>query len=133
MSLRASGIIQIMADIFTNVGEQFMCDKFSAVVATAPEWVAWGTSGTTAAKGDTTLGTESAETRIQGTMTTQGTGASAEFQCVATIVSLGTQTIAEAGLLTAVTSGTLVISSDFTGVALLINDSIEFTFTLAPA
>jgi len=66
-------------------------------------------------------------------MTTQGTGASAEFQCVATIVSLGTQTIAEAGLLTAVTSGTLVISSDFTGVALLINDSIEFTFTLAPA
>ncbi len=132
-SILTLGIICAMADIFTNVGEQWLCDKFSGVVSTVQDWVGWGTDSTTAVKGNTTLGTESAETRIQGTATTEGTGASAVYQVVATIVSLGAQTIAEAALFTAVTSGTMAIRGDFTGIVLATDDSIEFTFTLAPS
>jgi hypothetical protein len=122
-----------MADIFTSVGEQFLCDFLAGVVATDADWVGWGTGAGTAAKGSTTLNTEASETRIQGTMSVVGTGASAVYQVVATLTADAGKTITNAGLFTAVTSGTLVIHGDFTGVVLALGDKIEFTFTLAPA
>lgn len=122
-----------MATVLTNVGEQYVCDFLSAVTALTPQYVGWGTGADTADKTDTTLSTESAETRIAGTLTTQGTGASAKFQCVATITSLSGQTITNAGLLDAVTSGKLIIFGDFGGIVLATDDSIEFTITLDPA
>jgi hypothetical protein len=122
-----------MATVLTNVGEQFICDKLSEVVATQPEFAAWGTGAGTAAKGDTTLFTEAAEARVSGTITTEGTGATAKFQNVATITSLSGQTITNAGLFTASSGGTLVIKGDFTGIVLATNDKIEFTFTLDPS
>lgn len=122
-----------MATVLTNVGEQFVCDFLSGVVSTAADYVAWGTGGGTAVKGDTALTTESAETRVQGTKSTQGTGASAVYQVVATLTSLGAQTIDEAGLFTAVTVGTMVISGDHAGVLLATDDQIEYTFTLNPS
>lgn len=122
-----------MATVLTNVGEQYLCDFLAGVDTVAADYVAWGTGTTTAAKGDTTLETESAEDRVQGTKSVQGTGSSAKYQVVATITSESAQTISEAGLLNASSSGDLVIHGDFTGIALGIGDSIEFTFTLDPS
>jgi len=122
-----------MADILTNVGEQHICDILSGVTSTAADWVGWGTGAGTAAKADTTLFTEASETRIQGTKSTVGTLAAAVSQVVATITADAGKTITNAGLLTAVTSGLLVIHSDFTGIVLATGDKIEFTFTLNPS
>jgi hypothetical protein len=122
-----------MATVLTNVGEQFICDKLNDTVATAPEWVAWGTGAGTAAKGDTTLFTEASEARVQGTMSTTGSGSTAKFQVVATITADGTKTITNAGAFTASTSGTLVIKGDHTGVAVDASDQIQYTITLDPS
>lgn len=122
-----------MATVLTNVGEQFICDYLSAVVATAADYVHWGTGTTAAAKTDTALVTAASEARVQGTKSTNGTGAAAKYQVVGTLTADGAKTITEAGLFTALTAGTLVIRGDFTGIALALNDRIEFTFTLDPS
>lgn len=122
-----------MATVLTNVGEQFVCDFLSGVVATDADWVAWGTGAGTAAKADTVLFTEASESRVQGTKSTDGSGAAAKYQVVATITADGTKTITNAGLFTASTSGTLMIHGDHADVALLSNDKIEYTFTLDPS
>lgn len=122
-----------MATVLTNVGEQYVCDFLSAVDTNPAEHIAWGTGGGTAAKGDTALTVEASETRVTGTLTTQGTGASAVFQCVGTLTADGTKTIDEAGLFSLVTGGIMVISGDHTGVALDASDQIEYTFTLNPS
>lgn len=122
-----------MATVLTNVGEQYICDFLSGTDTVAADYVAWGTGAGTAAKGDTTLFTEAAEARVQGTKSTQGTGASAVYQVVGTITSSSSQTITNAGLFNASSGGDLVIKGDFTGVALTSGDKIEFTFTLDPS
>lgn len=122
-----------MATVLTNVGEQFICDFLSGVETTAADYVAWGTGGGSSAKGDTTLNTEASESRVQGTKTTQGSGASAVFQVVSTITADGGKTIDEAGLFNASTTGKLVIIGDHTGVVMAASDQIEYTFTLNPS
>lgn len=122
-----------MATVLTNVGEQHVCDMLSGVSSTAFDWVGWGTGAGTAAKGDTTLFTEASEARIQGTKSTNGSGAAAKYQVISTITADGTKTITNAGAFTAVSGGTLVLKGDFTGVPLNLGDSIQFTFTLDPA
>lgn len=115
-----------MADVYTSAGEALTADIIDGTTA-APTWyVGWGTGAGTAAKGDTTLSTEAAETRVAATMSQP---AADQNRFVGEIVSLSSQTITNAGVLSASTSGTLFIHSDFTGVALGINDSIEFTWT----
>ena len=111
--------------VLTDVGEAWVVDKIDT--ATKADYVAWGTGATEAAKGQTTLVTESAETRIQGTATQPSADI---YQVVATLTSLSDQTIQEAGLFNAVTVGTMVIRGNFAGVALLTGDKIEFTISL---
>jgi len=122
-----------MATVLTNVGEEFIVDKLTETVQTKIEYVGWGTGAGTAAKADTTLFTEAAETRIQGTTSKQGSTSTAKLQVVATMTSASAQTITNAGLFTAVTSGTLGIKGDHTGVAVAIGDQITYTFTLDPS
>lgn len=122
-----------MATVLTNVGEQYVCDFLSGDSVLDAQYVGWGTGAGTAAKGDTTLFTEAAESRVAGALTTEGTGASAVFQVVATITSLSGQTITNAGLFDASTSGNLVIKGDFSDIILATDDKIEFTFTLDPS
>jgi hypothetical protein len=121
-----------MATVLTNVGEQYVCDFLSGVDTVAADWVAWGTGAGTAAKGDTTLFTEGPESRVQGTKSTNGSGASAKYQVVGTITATGSRTVTNAGLFNASSSGDLVIKGDFTGIVLATNDQIQFTFTLDP-
>lgn len=122
-----------MATVLTNLGEQWVCDNLSAVVATDGHFIGWGTAAGTAAKADTTLFTEAAEARAVSTVTTNGTSSAAKYQVVGTITSLSGQTITNAGNFTASSAGTMIVKGDFTGIALLTGDSITFTITLDPS
>lgn len=117
-----------MADIFVTAGKGFTT---LTLVASTAKYIGWGTLVATAAITDTTLGTESAEARVTGTQTQQTTTVTNDtYQVAGTITSASTQTITNAGVLSAVTVGTLVLHSDFTGVPLVSGDSIAFTFKL---
>jgi hypothetical protein len=123
----------MMATVLTNLGEQWACDRISGVSALDGHFIGWGTAAGTAAKADTTLFTEAAEARAVGTVTTNGTGASAKYQVVGTLTSASGQTITNAGNFTASAAGVLIVKGDFTGVVLAINDSITFTITIDPS
>ena len=112
------------ATVLTSVGEAWIVDKLDETLQTVANYIGWGTGAGTSAKGDTTLFTEAAETRVEGTPSQP---AADKLRYVGTITSLSGQTITNAGNFTAITSGTLVVHGDFTGVALLTNDKIEFT------
>jgi len=117
-----------MADVFTDAGEDIVVDIMDSTVAQPTWYIGWGTGADTADKTDTTLSTEAAEARVAATMSQP---ASNQNRFVATITSASGQTITNAGALSASTSGTLLLFSDFTGVVLANGDKIEFTFTLS--
>jgi hypothetical protein len=118
-----------MANVFTQAGEDFITDLVDGTVAGAPAnwYIAWGTGAGTAVKGSTTLFTEAAEARVTATES-QPTSDTNRF--VGTITAAAGKTITNAGVLSASTSGTLFIHSDFTGVVLALGDSIQFTFEI---
>lgn len=120
-----------MATVYTAVGEGVVVDLVdgtSAVHLDATNAkIAWGTGAGTAAKGDTTLFTEASEARVAATVTQPAADTN---QWVGTLTADGAKTITNAGLFDAATAGNLVIHGDFTGIALALNDQIEFTITL---
>lgn len=122
-----------MAQILTNVGEQWMCDRCSGVSALDGHFIGWGTGAGTAAKGDTTLSTEASEARAVGTVTTNGSGASAKYQVVGTLTANAGKTITNVGNFDASAAGNLITHSDFAGITLALNDQIQFTITLDPS
>jgi hypothetical protein len=105
------------------------------VQANAGSHIGWGTSITTPVKGDTALTAESADpaTRVATAVTVTGTGAAAKYQATATLPSTTTQTIQEAGLFSASTTGVCFVHAAFTGIALSSGDSIAFTLTIDPS
>jgi hypothetical protein len=117
-----------MATVFTNKGEELAADYFDGTASAPANWyVGWGTGAVAAAKGDVALGSESAEAR---TAATESQPAADTNRFVALLTSLSTQTISEAGLFDASTSGNMPIRGDFTGIPLNANDKIEFTIDL---
>jgi hypothetical protein len=123
----------LLAVVVPNVGEEWCVDKFTETVQTKPEYAGWGTGAGTAAKGDTDLFTPAAEARVLCTTSKTGSGSTAKYQAVGTIVSASGQTITNGGLFTASSSGTLIVKGDHTGVALLTGDSITYTYTIDPS
>jgi hypothetical protein len=129
--------------VLTNSGEEWACERLAgvqgsgtnAVQANAGSHIGWGTSITTPVKGDTALTAESADpaTRVATAVTVTGTGAAAKYQATATLPSTTTQTIQEAGLFSASTTGVCFVHAAFTGIALSSGDSIAFTLTLDPS
>lgn len=116
-----------MATVYTTVGKAFIVDLIDATVAVAAHYIGWGTGAGTAAVGDTTLFTEATEARVSAT---KSQPASDKNQWLAQITADGTKTITNAGVLSASSGGTLILKGDFTGIALLVGDKLEFTFTL---
>lgn len=115
-----------MASILTNVGIKGIIAKLNAT--TPPKHIAWGTGSGAPAAGDTALGTESAESRVEGTNTiVTETVTDDTYQVVGTLTSASTQTISEAGLLSAASGGDLYVRGTFTGIALEVDDAIQFT------
>jgi len=123
-----------MATVFPDAGAAFMVDLLdpgNGQAKLANIYVGWGTGAGTAAETDTTLFTEAAEARVAVThsqVTTTTTGDT--YQGVGTITSASGQTITNAGLFDASTSGTMLLKGDFTGIVLANGDKIEFTCQL---
>jgi hypothetical protein len=116
-----------MADIYTDAGEDLTADIMDGTTV-APTWrSAWGTGAGTAGKTDTTLFTEAAEARVA---TTDSQPSSNVNQFLALMTSAGVQTITNAGIFDAASSGNMLLKSDFAGIALAGGDKIEFTFQL---
>lgn len=116
-----------MATVVTNAGKAIITNRIKGS-GTEPNYIAWGTGAGTAAATDTTLFTESSESRVAGTSTQQTTTTTNDtYQVVGTMTATGSRTITNAGLFDASTSGNLFMKGDFTGVALNTNDSIAFT------
>lgn len=116
-----------LATVFTTVGKAWAIDKLDETLQTTGDFVGWGTGAGTAAVGDTTLFTEAAEARVTPTRTQP---AADTIRWVGQLTSLSNQTITNAGNFTASSAGTLIVKGDFTGVALLTGDQIQFTINL---
>lgn len=116
-----------MASIYTTAGEQLTADIIDGTTS-APTWyIGWGTGAGTSAKGDTALFTEAAEARVT---TTNSQPTASQNRFVATLTSASAQTITNAGVFSASTSGTLLLHYDHAGIALNSGDKIEYTFDL---
>jgi hypothetical protein len=116
-----------MATVITNAGLAIVTNRLKGS-GTEPSYVAWGTGAGTAVIGDTTLFTEASEARVAGTTTQQTTTQTNDtYQSIATITADGSKTITNAGLFDALTVGNLFLKGDFTGVALTVGESIQFT------
>ncbi len=124
------------ATVFTNAGRSWLTSKIDESVQTTADYGGWGTGTTTAAVTQTALVTEDTggsptyarQTATRSVVTTSVTNDTVQW--VVSITSNGAHTIAEAGLFTAVTSGTMIMRGDFTGVVLALNDVIQFTWQL---
>ncbi len=116
-----------MATLLTNTGIKGIIAKLNAT--TPPKYIAWGTGGSVAPDAtDTTLETESAEARTEGTNTIVTEEVTDDtYQVVGIITSLSGQTISEVGLLSADENGDLYVRGNFTGIPLETDDAIQFT------
>ena len=117
-----------MATLLVNTGKAIVTNYLNGGAATQPNYVAWGTGAGTTAATDTTLFTE-VTPRVSGTTSQVTTSTTNDtFQVVGTQTAGTTETITNAGLFDASTSGNLFVKGDFTGVPLNTGDSIQFTF-----
>lgn len=117
-----------MATLLVNTGKAIITNYLNGGAATQPKYVAWGTGAGTTAATDTTLFTEVLP-RVSGTTSQVTTSTTNDtYQVVGTQTAGTTETITNAGLFDASTSGNLFIKGDFTGVPLSTGDSIQFTF-----
>lgn len=119
-----------MAVFVTNAGLALIVNKLTGTDTTnTPGFINWGTGATAAAKTATTISTESAETRVTGVKTSQTTTVAGDtFQVTGTQTAASTQSITNAGVLTASTAGTLFIIADFSTIPVVTGDSVAFTF-----
>ena len=110
-----------MATLLVNTGKAIVTNRLNSG-GTIPQYVAWGTGAGTTAATDTTLFTE-VTPRVSGTVTQQTTSTTNDtFQVVATQTAGTTETITNAGLFDASSSGNLFVKGDFTGIALNTGD-----------
>ena len=117
-----------MATLLVNTGKAIITNYLNGGAATQPKYVAWGTGAGTTAATDTTLFTE-VTPRVSGTTSQVTTSTTNDtYQVVGTQTAGTTETITNAGLFDASTSGNLFVKGDFTGVPLNSGDSIAFTF-----
>lgn len=120
----------LMATVFNDSGKAITANRLLGS-GTEPHFVGWGTGAGTAAAADTTLFTESSETRATGTSSRVTTTVTNDtYQVVGTITATGTRAITNAGLFDAVTSGNIFMKGDFATINLSTGDSIQFTCQL---
>jgi hypothetical protein len=117
----------MLATVYTTVGKTKIVDRIDSNTGGNTDYIAWGTGAGTADVGDTTLFTEATEARVSAT---KSQPAADTNQWVATITADGSKTITNAGVFDASSAGNLLIKGDFSGIALALNDQIQFTITL---
>jgi hypothetical protein len=111
--------VTFLRDDFNNGGQDISTMNFHA----------WGTGAcaTPPACVTTNLVTEATEARVAGT---RSVPAANQFRTVATITADGTKTITEWKLASAGAGGTAWSLRCFAGISVVLNDAIEFTYTL---
>lgn len=117
-----------MATVFCNAGKALVTARIKGT-GTEPNYIGWGTGVGTAAVSDTALFVEAPEARVVGTSSQVTTTVTNDtYQVVGTMTVAGAgKTITNVGLLDAATAGNLLMKSDFTGIALNVGESIQFT------
>lgn len=123
---------------FTDVGQSWVIDqldKNTAIAAASFSYFgAWGSSGTTPAVADTTLGSENPEARTSipaGSMSQQTTQSAGDtVRWVFIIVATGSRTVQEIGILSASTVGNLFIHIVHGSLALESGDQVTYTVNL---
>ena len=117
-----------MAVFYTTVGKEKVVDRVDGTQAGSNvDYVAQGTGAGAASVASTTLSTEATEARVSGTKSQPAVD---KNRWVATIVANGTKTITNAGVFDASTAGNLLVIVDGLSIAVVLNDSIQFTFDL---
>lgn len=126
--------------VLTNNGEEWVSERIAGVqgagtnnvAANAGTHIGAGTGLTTPVKADTALLTE-VGTRIATTVTTTGTGAANKYQATGTWAFDATRAIAEVGLFSAITTGTMFIHCVHDVINGIVGDSIAYTITIDPS
>ena len=117
-----------MATLLVNTGKAIITNYLNGGAATQPKYIGWGTGAGTTGATDTTLFTEVLP-RVTGTTSQVTTSTTNDtYQVVGTQTAGVTETITNAGLFDASTSGNLFVKGDFSGIPLNNGDSIQFTF-----
>ena len=117
-----------MATLLVSTGKAIVTNYLNGGAATQPKYIGWGTGAGTTALTDTTLFTE-VTPRVTGTSSQVTTTTTSDTLQVVGTQTAGTgETITNAGLFDASTSGTLFAKGEFSGIALSTGDSIQFTF-----
>lgn len=140
-----------MANVVTYAGVAIISNLVSGIGGAIAKYIGWGTGSGTSARSDTALFTEDYSTTNDGTHNLRGTGTVSRVttsQTNDTVQVVGTLTQPHSGgatitnvglfdtngqaadLVTAPSGGNLLVKSDFTGIALSQNDSIQFTLQL---
>jgi len=115
-----------------NTGRAIITSRLIGTATAVPLYVAWGTGTAAVTLTDTTL-TEPGEARTLGlgTQTTASTS-NDQMTVTGTVVATGNRTIGEAGLFTALSSGTLFVRGVLANtIGLSTNDSVAFTFNVS--
>ena len=116
----------IIPNLVVTTGKNYIASRMKDASATAMSHMAIGTGSTTAAAGDTALGTEAG--RVALTSTTVSTNSVAY---VATFpAGTGTGAITEAGILNASSSGTLLCRTVFNVINKAAADTLGITWTV---
>ena len=126
-----------MATFIVDTGLAITTDGLAGGSVTEPKFIGWGTGVGTTARTDTTLFTEKdvdlttgTGTRTTGSSSQQTTNTTSDtYQVTGTRTATGAGTVTNAGLFdnATITSGTLYLKGDFTGIGLASGDSIAFT------
>jgi len=118
----------------TDAAADFLANDFfdASTDVTAMDFHHWGTGACAIppACGSTGLVTPGSEARVSGTASKP---AARQYRTVATITADGAKTITEWGLFNLGAAGTAWSLRCFAGIALALNDQIEFTYTLTVA
>jgi len=113
-------------NLVVDAGLAYIANRMKDASATAMTHMGIGTGSTAAAAGDTTLGTESARVALTSTTVT----ANAVAFVASFAAGTGTGAIAEAGILNANASGTLLCRTVFSVVNKAVTDSMTITWTV---
>lgn len=124
------------ATVLTNGGKAVVIDLIIQQSSAPFNYIGWGTGAGTAAAADTMLFTASAdEARTAGAETqTTTTVTDDTYTVIGTITCASSgKTITNSGLFNDPTAGTLCTHGDYTGIALLVGDSISHTWNMKQA
>lgn len=123
----------ISKNLVVNAGLAGLASRIGGAGSEAAfTYIALGTSGTSPAAGNTTLGAEittSGLGRVNASASRQTTNVTNDTAQLQNTFSVsGSQTVAEAGIFNAGSSGTMLCRSAFTGQPLLNGDSYQVTY-----